>query len=104
MIILPLLPIYLLQILVKISNISITCLIYKVVIAVEKYYDIQGNPELCDSVRGILIEYFRAKNIPGQVTFRVADELPWLLLKTEQLDELRRVINTMCIFVRLYRK
>jgi len=76
----------------------------QVVAAVEKYYDIQENTELCNSVRETLIEYFRVKNIPGQVTFRVADELPWLLLKTEQLDELRQVINTMCIFVRLYRK
>ena len=70
----------------------------------EKYYAIRENNELGDSVRDVLIEYFRTKNIPGQVTFRVADELPWLLQQRQYLDELRQVINTMCIFVRLYRK
>ena len=72
--------------------------------AVEKYYDIADNTELESSVRDTLISYFQLKNIPGQVTFRVADELPWLLLQNEQLEALKQVINTMCIFVRLYRK
>ena len=72
--------------------------------AFEKYYNIPNDESTVSSVRENLIQFFQTKNVPGQVTYRVADELPWLLLKTGQLKVLKDVINTMCIFVRLYRK
>eukprot|EP00794_Sanderia_malayensis_P004721 gene4721-5344_t len=73
-------------------------------VAVEKYYALYDRETHVVTIRQNLIRFFQAKNVPGQVPFRVADELPWLLVKAGQLQALKDVIGTMCIFVRLYRK
>ncbi|XP_065062371.1 nephrocystin-3-like isoform X1 [Rhopilema esculentum] len=76
----------------------------KVVSAVEKYYNLIDNQNEVEIVRGNLIQYFKSKDTPTQVTYRVADELPWLLLKSGQLETLKHVISCVAIFVRLFRK
>lgn len=47
----------------------------------------------------ILLFYF---NSPGQVTCRVADELPWLLKIDGDKESLQKCILNLCIFQRLY--
>ena len=69
-----------------------------------KYFNLQDQSPVVATGRDNLVQLYQKKNIPGQVTYRVADELPWLLVKMEQKEIVRQVICTMCIFVRLYRK
>lgn len=47
----------------------------------------------------ILLFYFKS---PGQVTCRVADELPWLLKIDGDKESLQKCILNLCIFQRLY--
>ena len=77
---------------------------FQVVSAVEKYYNLHDNQNEVKMVRGNLIQYFKSKDTPTQVTYRVADELPWLLSKSGQFETLKHVISNVAIFVRLFRK
>lgn len=46
--------------------------------------------------------FFNHFNSPGQVTCRVADELPWLLKIDGDKESLQKCILNLCIFQRLY--
>lgn len=52
--------------------------------------------EIC---MGVFFFHF---NSPGQVTCRVADELPWLLKIDGDKESLQKCILDLCIFQRLY--
>ncbi|CAH1790232.1 unnamed protein product [Owenia fusiformis] len=58
--------------------------------------------EVFTVAKGDLIAYFSQFLIPGSVTCRVADELPWLLHSIGDKEQLQAIINNLCIFQRLY--
>ena len=39
---------------------------------------------------------------PGDCTYRVADELPWLIRQLDAKDQLNECVLDLCIFVKLY--
>lgn len=49
-----------------------------------------------------LIQYFSSMLMPGHVTCRVADELPWLLKQSGDRVALKNCILNLCVFQRLY--
>ncbi|KAK6166073.1 hypothetical protein SNE40_022850 [Patella caerulea] len=60
--------------------------------------------EQVTDIRQELIDYHSQFLVPGCVSCRVADELPWLLRQAGDKDTLKHCILNLCIFQRLYER
>lgn len=70
--------------------------------AVQDYCFGKDEAKLVVQLRKDLTRYFSQFMNPGQVTCRVADELPWLLKIDGDKESLQKCILNLCIFQRLY--
>ncbi|XP_077864035.1 nephrocystin-3-like [Saccoglossus kowalevskii] len=49
-----------------------------------------------------LIDFYSMSLQPGLITWRVVDELPWLIQSTSNKEELTKCISNLCVFRKLY--
>ncbi|XP_071941741.1 nephrocystin-3-like [Antedon mediterranea] len=70
--------------------------------AVQIRYCMGVHEKELSSANQLLLDYFSNSLRPGYVTGRVVDELPWLILQTDDMAKLKTCISDLFVFQLLY--